>query len=181
MSAVFDEFKKDFFPGENVHVFFEDGDNFTGLIREKAKFPMIRQVHSGVIVAKVVDPFAYTLLRGPDGAVQRPAFSRYFVRLPDMPDKEALVDDKHIRRDKKVFTKQNLRQFLKSSLQRESWIGAPWLVKEHLAITHRLPMEIPPHLMQDAKLLANKVCMLSPCMTSLDGWLLTFASNKCFT
>ncbi|KAK4561720.1 hypothetical protein LTR86_004399 [Recurvomyces mirabilis] len=156
VSAVFDEFKKDFFPGENVHVFFEDGDNFTGLIREKAKFPMIRQVYSGVVMTKLVDTFAYTLLRGPDGAVQRPAFSRYFVRLPDMPDKEALVDDKHIRRDKKVFTKQNLRQFLKSSLQRESWIGAPWLVKEHLAITHRLPMEIPPHLMQDAKLLANK-------------------------
>jgi hypothetical protein len=74
-----------------------------------------------------------------------------------MPDKEALVDDKHIRRDRKVFTKQNLRSFLKSSLQREAWIGAPWLVKEHLAITHRLPMEIPAHLMQDARLLANKV------------------------
>ena len=67
------------------------------------------------------------------------------------------MDDKHIRRDKKVFTKQNLRAFLKNSLQREAWIGAPWLVKEHLAIQYRLPMEIPGHLLQDAKLLANKV------------------------
>ena len=68
-----------------------------------------------------------------------------------------MVDDIHIRRDKKMFTKQNLRSFLKNSLQREAWIGAPWLVKEHLAIQYRLPMEIPSHLLQDAKLLANKV------------------------
>jgi len=109
-----------------------------GTIREKAKFPMIR---------------------GPDGRVQRAAFSRYFVRLQNLPDQEALVDDKHIRRDRKVFTKQNLRAFLKNSLQREAWIGAPWLVKEHLAIEYRLSMEIPSHLLQDAKLLASKVSL----------------------
>ena len=118
-----------------------ENEQIEGLIREKAKFPMIR---------------------GPDGAVQRAAFSRYFVRLPDMPDKEALVDDSHIRRDRKIFTKQNLRSFLKNSLQREAWIGAPWLVKEHLAIHYRLPMEIPGHLLQDAKLLANKVLYTHP-------------------
>jgi hypothetical protein len=46
VTAVYDEFKKDFFPGESVTVYFEDGDSFEGLIREKAKFPMIRQVWS---------------------------------------------------------------------------------------------------------------------------------------
>lgn len=114
----------------------EDGEQLEGVIREKAKFPMIR---------------------GPDGQVQRAAFSRYFVTLNSTPAKEALLDDKHVRRDRKVFTKQNLRSFLKNSLQRESWIGAPWLVKEHLAIQYRLPMEIPAHLLQDARLLANRV------------------------
>ncbi|KAI7492101.1 hypothetical protein KC357_g1334 [Hortaea werneckii] len=136
VSSVFDEFKKDFFPGEEVLVVFDDGEQMEGVIREKAKFPMIR---------------------GPDGAVQRAAFSRYFVRTNNTAGEEALVDDIHIRRDKKMFTKQNLRSFLKNSLQREAWIGAPWLVKEHLAIQYRLPMEIPGHLLQDAKLLANKV------------------------
>lgn len=118
----------------------DDGEQMEGLIREKAKFPMIR---------------------GPDGTVQRAAFSRYFVRVIDHPEEEALLDDKHLRRDKKVFTKQNLRAFLKNSLQREAWIGAPWLVKEHLAIQYRLPMEIPSHLLQDAKLLATKVYAMS--------------------
>jgi hypothetical protein len=114
----------------------EEGDQHRGIIREKAKFPTIR---------------------GADGAVQRAAFARYFVRLHDNQKDEALLDEKHIRRDRKVFTKQNLRNFLRSSLQRENWAGAPWLVKEHLAIQYRLPMEIPPDLFQDAKLLANRV------------------------
>ncbi|KAI7646470.1 hypothetical protein KC318_g19301, partial [Hortaea werneckii] len=147
VSSVFDEFKKDFFPGEEVLVVFDDGEQMEGVIREKAKFPMIR---------------------GPDGAVQRAAFSRYFVRTNNSAGEEALVDDIHIRRDKKMFTKQNLRSFLKNSLQREAWIGAPWLVKEHLAIQYRLPMEIPGHLLQDAKLLANKVHNTSTMRPSQD-------------
>lgn len=117
----------------------ESGEQPAGVIREKAKFPMIR---------------------GPNGEVQRAAFSRYFVRLHHTQEEECLLDDKHIRRDRKVFTKQNLRAFLKHSLQREAWIGAPWLVKEPLAIQYRLPMEIPSHLLQDARLLANKQQML---------------------
>lgn len=102
------------------------------------------------------------MIRGPNGEVQRAAFSRYFIRLHTTDEEEALLDDKHVRRDRKIFTKQNLRAFLKHSLQREAWIGAPWLVKEHLAIQYRLPMEIPAHLLQDAKLLANKVYLFGP-------------------
>lgn len=128
-----------------------------GIIREKAKFPMIR----GPDGAVSRDHIYTTGTRSPPltycPQIQRAAFSRYFVRTHASPKEEALVDDKHIRRDKKVFTKQHLRSFLKNSLQREPWMGAPWLVKEHLAIHFRLPMEIPGHLLQDAKLIANKV------------------------
>lgn len=136
---MFDEFKHDFFPGEEVTVIEDSGEQLQGVIREKAKFPMIRAA---------------------DGSVQREPFSRYFVRINGSTHEEALTDDKHVRRDRKVFTKQNLRSFLKNSLQREAWTGAPWLVKEHLAIHYRLPMEIPAHLLQDARLLQNKQQML---------------------
>lgn len=138
MNAVYDEFKRDFFPGERVSLLMVGSDQLmSGFIREKAKFPMIR---------------------GADGRVEREPFSRYFIRLDDGRDEEeALCDDKHVRRDRKIFTKQNVRAFLKHSLQREAWIGAPWLVKEPLAIQYRLPMEIPSHLLQEARLLANKV------------------------
>jgi hypothetical protein len=141
VNTVFEEFKHDFFPGEEVLCVFDAGEQSKGVIREKAKFPMIR---------------------GPDGVVQREPFARYFVRLKDSDD-EALLDDKHVRRDRNVFTKQNLRAFLKNSLQRENWIGAPWLVKEPLAIHYRLPMEIPAHLLQDARLVANKVRLILDC------------------
>ncbi|EME83809.1 uncharacterized protein MYCFIDRAFT_84117 [Pseudocercospora fijiensis CIRAD86] len=134
LNTIYDEFKSDYFPGEDVMCTLDNGEQFEGAIREKAKFPMIR---------------------GADGSVQREPFSRYFIKTPN-PYEEALLDDKHIRRDRKIFTKQNLRAFLKNSLQREAWTGAPWLVKEHLAIQYRLPMEIPQHLFQDAKLLQAK-------------------------
>ncbi|CAK4020367.1 Hypothetical predicted protein [Lecanosticta acicola] len=139
VNAIYDEFKHDFFPGEEVIVVLPETEQIRGTIREKAKFPMIR---------------------GADGSVQRAPFSRYFVRLDSSQLEEALLDDNYIRRDKKIFTKQNLRAFLKNSLQRESWTGAPWLVREKLAIQYRLPMEIPAHLLQDAKLLQNKQHML---------------------
>jgi len=134
-----------------------------GVIREKAKFPMIRGPDGAVSYFSIyvhwlhLQPSTNTFQQ-----IQRAAFSRYFVRCNNSPGEEALVDDKHIRRDKKIFTKMNLRSFLKNSLQREAWIGAPWLVKEHLAIQYRLPMEIPGHLLQDAKLLANKVYTYIP-------------------
>ncbi|WPB05108.1 uncharacterized protein RHO25_009758 [Cercospora beticola] len=140
VNKVFDDFKSDYFPGEEVVCTLDNGEQFEGTIREKAKFPMIR---------------------GADGSVQRAPFSRYFIKVHHTPNEEALLDDKHIRRDRKVFTKQNLRAFLKNSLQREAWSGAPWLVKEHLAIQYRLPMEIPQHLFQDAKMMAAKTQMLT--------------------
>jgi hypothetical protein len=115
-----------------VWITLDDAESVEGSIREKAKFPMIR---------------------GPDGSVQRNAFSRYFIRLHKSPNEEALVDEKHLRRDRKVFTKLHLRAFLKKSLSREAWNGAPWLVNEHLAIQYRLPMEIPHHLLREAHLL----------------------------
>lgn len=134
---MYDEFKRDFFPGEEVIVLLDENtEQLRGIIREKAKFPMIR---------------------GPNGEVQREAFSRYFVKVHNIQDRECLMEDKFVRRDRKVFTKQNLKSFLRHSLQRESYTGAPWLVKEPLAIQYRLPMEIPARLLQDAKLLAHKV------------------------
>lgn len=118
----------------------DNTEQLRGVIREKAKFPMIR---------------------GPNGEVQRAAFSRYFVKINNMEDRQCLMEDKYVRRDRKVFTKQNLKSFLRHSLQRESYTGAPWLVKEPLAIQYRLPMEIPARLLQDAKLLAHKVQLSS--------------------
>jgi hypothetical protein len=138
---VYNEFKREFFPGEDVIVALRDRDPTSGAIREKAKFPMIR---------------------GPDGSVQRNAFARYFIRLHDTPGDEALVDEQHVRRDRKVYSKLNLRAFLKNSLVREAYQHAPWLVKEPLAHQYRISSHIPPELLKDAHLLANRVGLSDP-------------------
>ncbi|KAI9801101.1 MAG: hypothetical protein M1833_002969 [Piccolia ochrophora] len=132
---VFDEFKQDFYPGENVTVSVGNGTRLNGIVREKTRFAEIRS---------------------PDGNIERRGFSRYFVALTNRPQQEALVDDEHIVRDRKSFTKQILRSFIKNTVTREAWTGAPWLVKEYLAKKLRIETEVPPHLKQESKLAEKK-------------------------
>lgn len=126
---IFAEFKNDFFPGEEVAVVLDNAETMDCVVRDKANFPELRNA---------------------DGTVQRPGFSRYVVKIKDTQE-PALLDDGFMKRGKNVFTKQNVRSFLKNCLQRDAWVGAPWLVKESLAQHYRLPMAIPAHLTQEAK------------------------------
>ncbi|KAI9849724.1 MAG: hypothetical protein M1838_000085 [Thelocarpon superellum] len=128
---VFDEFKQDFYPGENVTVSLDDGERLSGQVREKAKFPELKRL---------------------DGTIERRAFARYFVALTNRPDEEALVDDEHIVRDRKSFTKQMLRSFIKNTVTREAWTGAPWLVKDSIAVRLKIDTEVPAHLQYSNKI-----------------------------
>lgn len=115
------EFQRDFYPGERVILHLGE-DRLTGYIREKTKFPE---------------------LRAHDNTQERKAFARYFCYLDDRQGEEALVDEEHIQRERKIFTKQRLRSFLKNSVTREAWAGAPWLVKPRLAEDYRINTLIP--------------------------------------
>ena len=132
---VFNDFKNDFYPGELVTVILDGASRLNGRVRDKAKFAEVK---------------------AQDGSVAREAFSRYFVRLMDRPDEEALVDDNHIVRDRKVFTKQMLRSFIKNTVTREGWNGAPWLVKPEIAERFRIDTNVPPHLQHSNKVAAKK-------------------------
>ena len=154
MDFVFDEFKQDFYPGENVTVTIDNGERLSGIVREKAKFPELRQ---------------------PDGTIERKAFSRYFVALLNRPDVEALVDDEHIVRDRKSFTKQMLRSFIKNTVTREAWTGAPWLVKGNIATRLKIDTEVPAHLQYGSKI-AEKKAQLARKKGEHDGTILGFFS-----
>lgn len=81
-------------------------------------------------------------------------YSKYLVDIeaqPGQPNEVYLLKDQ-ITRDRKVFTKQTLRSFLRMNLQREAWQGAPWLVREVVAKELKIPTDIPPHLQHDAVL-----------------------------
>ncbi|KXX78014.1 Imitation switch two complex protein 1 [Madurella mycetomatis] len=134
VDQIYDEFKNDYYPGEAVTVHILGGERLHGVVRDKTRFG-----------SKVL----------PDGTVT-PPFSRYFVSLDERPDEEAVVDDAHIFRDRKVFTKSVLRSFIKKTVTREAWNGAPWLVKHDVAEQYHIDTRVPPHLRYDNKLLERK-------------------------
>lgn len=135
-------FKSDFYPGEHVTAILPNGDRVEALVREKTMFPELRYA---------------------SGDIQRKGFSRYTVKLVNRNDEEAQVDNEHLVRDKKSFTKAMLRSFIKNTVSREPWNGAPWLVKEEFANRYKIPQTVPAHLQRastaaerKAKALAQK-------------------------
>ncbi|RFU29691.1 hypothetical protein B7463_g6624, partial [Scytalidium lignicola] len=134
VDLIYDEYKSDYYPGEAVTVHVLTGERLTGVVRDKTRFG-----------AKYM----------PDGTYSAP-FSRYFVSLDGRPTEEAVVDDAHINRDRKVFTKQVLRSFIKKTVTREAWTGAPWLVKPEVAELYHIDTRVPPHLRYESKAAERK-------------------------
>ncbi|KAL8858480.1 MAG: hypothetical protein Q9178_004978 [Gyalolechia marmorata] len=149
---VYEEFKCDFYPRESIVVTFDDGSRSPGVLREKTKFP--------------------ELLR-PDGSVERPAYARYLVCLNNPSNEEIVVEAKDLIRERKTFTKQRLRSFLKKTIDHESWIGAPWCVKSEIAHDYQINGNIPPHLTYQHQMAQRKAnSMLKK--NDFDGQLLNF-------
>lgn len=134
-------------------VVFDNGDRLNGQIREKTKFPELYRE---------------------DGTMERKAFARYFVRLTDRSTREeALVDEDHIVRDRKTFTKQRLRSYIKNTVTHEAWAGAPWTVKPKIAEEYRINTQIPPELTYEHQMAQRKANM-SLRRGEFDGALLNF-------
>ena len=154
VDQIYDEFKNDYYPGEAVTVHILGGERLQGVVRDKTRFG-----------SKVL----------PDGTLT-PPFSRYFVSLDERPDEEAVVDDSHIFRDRKVFTKAVLRSFIKKTVTREAWNGAPWLVKHDVAEKYHIDTRIPPHLRYDNKLLERKQIQLQKKASQFDPTMVSSSS-----
>lgn len=67
-----------------------------------------------------------------------------------------MVTDDTISRERGIFTKAMLRAFIKKTVMREAWTGAPWLVKQDYAAQYHIDTRIPPHLRYDVKLQERK-------------------------
>lgn len=135
VDKLYDDFKSDFYPGEHVSVMV-DGERHNAVVRDKACFPEIKDPETGEI--------------------SRESFTRYFVKVLDKTGIEALVDDAKVSRDRKTFTKQMLRSFIKNTVTREAWNGAPWLVKPEVADMYRIDTRVPLHLQYGHKVAEKK-------------------------
>ncbi|KAL8953563.1 MAG: hypothetical protein Q9222_000558 [Ikaeria aurantiellina] len=145
------EFKRDFCPGEHVIVTLDDGSRESGVLREKSKFP--------------------ELLRS-DGSIERPAYSRHWVHLNSGLDEEN-VDTSRLIRERKTFTKQRLRSFLKKTIDHEAWAGAPWCVKPKVAEGYGIGGNIPQHLTYEHQMMKRKA-NLALKKNEFDGQLVSF-------
>ncbi|OAA78527.1 chromatin assembly and remodeling factor [Akanthomyces lecanii RCEF 1005] len=133
VDTIYDEFKQDYYPGEEVAITGEGGERIHGLVRDKTTF--------GERVLA-------------DGSRTKPS-TRYLVDAHGS-ENEVIVTEDNISRDRGIFTKAMLRAFLKKTVMREAWTGAPWLVKNDYAAQYHIDTRIPPHLRYDTKLQERK-------------------------
>lgn len=85
-------------------------------------------------------------------------FCRYIVSVKGNSSDFVAAQDS-IWRDRKAFTKQMLRQFLRKTISREAWTGAPWIVDDKLARTYKLELEVPLEKRYDAQQAARKASL----------------------
>lgn len=121
---VYSSLKNEFFPGE-LAIAKVGEQRVRVIVREKARFNAIM---------------------APDGTVAKPAYSRYRVQMVADDSQDMAVEESQLSRDRKLFTKLILRTFIKHAVSRESWAGAPWVVKPEYAHRYRLDTSWPLHL-----------------------------------
>lgn len=83
---------------------------------------------------------------------------RSYTYIMQMDDGEELTRYKasELMRDRRVYSKIILKQFLRSAVSREPWHGAPWMVKEHLAKRYNIPTKLPDAKTREAVIAAKK-------------------------
>lgn len=80
----------------------------------------------------------------------------YHIRLDNSQVQVTKYKASEIQRDRSFFSKLILKQFLRSTVTRESWNGAPWRVKDHLALKYNIPRTVPEAKTRDAIMAAKK-------------------------
>ncbi|KAF2086511.1 hypothetical protein K490DRAFT_57804 [Saccharata proteae CBS 121410] len=138
VTRVHMELKDDYYPGEHVIAQVDEARDMRqpGIIRDKITFP----------------PSAIPTLH------QQPAVSTYFVTIPsgDGGTRDILLDTKKLSRDRRIYTRNILRSFIRNITTRQDYRGAPWEVKPELVAEFKLPKEIPRQFTQEALLKARR-------------------------
>ena len=81
----------------------------------------------------------------------------YVVTMDDNGENIIKYKATDLQRDRKYFSKLILKQFLRSAVSRESWIGAPWMAREHLAKRYKIPTKIPDNKTRESVMAQKKL------------------------
>jgi hypothetical protein len=92
----------------------------------------------------------------PPAADEQPRNYQYTIAMEDTGETLVRYKTNDVYRDRRVYSKLLLKQFLRGSVSREAWIGAPWVVKDHLARRYRIPTKVPDMKTRDAVMAAKR-------------------------
>ncbi|KAL6454180.1 ITC1 Imitation switch two complex protein 1 [Candida maltosa Xu316] len=123
VDKVYQVFKNDYFPGENIYLRGIDNKEPSvkqrGTIREKVQYGQDQ-------------PTKYLVVRAND-------------------NQQAIVTGHNISRDRNHFTKWLIKTFIKMTMSRSYKVGAPWVVKSKYAKKYNIPITYPEDLKQFAE------------------------------
>lgn len=80
----------------------------------------------------------------------------YHITLEGSGEQLTKYKASELQRDRRIYSKLILKQFLRSAVSREPWNGAPWMVKDHLAKRYRISTQVPEAKTRDAVMAAKK-------------------------
>lgn len=84
----------------------------------------------------------------------------YHITLEDTGDRITKYKASELQRDRKTYSKLVLKQFLRGSITRDTWNGAPWTIKDHLAKRYDISTKMPDAKSRDAVLAAKKAAIV---------------------
>ncbi|KAK7189722.1 ddt domain-containing protein [Paraphaeosphaeria sporulosa] len=135
VNQVYDHFREHYNVGDRVAVDTESGRRY-GVIKNMTDTSRLHSMFNG----QLHEDF------------------RSYTYIMQMDDGEELTRYKasELMRDRRVYSKIILKQFLRSAVSREPWHGAPWMVKDHLAKRYNIPTKLPDAKTREAVIAAKK-------------------------
>ncbi|KAF2735998.1 hypothetical protein EJ04DRAFT_463970 [Polyplosphaeria fusca] len=137
VNVVYDHFREHFTVGDRVSIELEIGRKY-GIITQMQDTSRLHNI--------------FTAQPGDD---QYQSFT-YHIMLEDGGEQVTKYKASELQRDRRVYSKLILKQFLRSAVSREAWNGAPWIVKEQLAKRYSINMRVPLAKTRDAVMAAKK-------------------------
>ncbi|KAI8942254.1 hypothetical protein NX059_000335 [Plenodomus lindquistii] len=141
VNAVHDHFKEEFFKDEVVTV--EDNNS----VRRR-----------GVVTGFTDNPQMHPMYHGQ--MLTSTGYTGFIITLDDTKENVIKHKGSELQRERKTYSKLILKQYLRATVKRESWIGAPWMVKSSLAKRYEISTKVPDHKTQ-AAIAAQRQAMIN--------------------
>ncbi|KAF2652176.1 glycosyltransferase family 57 protein [Lophiostoma macrostomum CBS 122681] len=137
VNLVFDHFREHYATGDRVSVEHDNVRRYGAItqIQDTSKF---HQMFSGQPADDQFRSFTY------------------HITLDDSSEQLTKYKATELQRDRRVYSKLVLKQFLRSAVSREAWNGAPWTIKDHLAKRYNISTTVPETKTRDAVMAAKK-------------------------